>query len=69
MVKKSTKQKDFKEENLNKNNKKDGEMAEKRKIRGQCYEVRERNTSQGKKGTIIKKCSKRPRKRSFWDRF
>ncbi len=34
-------------------------MATKRKIDGQCYEVRERNTSGGKKGTIIRKCPKK----------
>ncbi|MBT4376670.1 hypothetical protein HOD29_04820 [archaeon] len=39
-------------------------MAVKRKIKGQCYEVRERNTSAGKKGTIIKKCSKKLTKKS-----
>ena len=43
------------------------EMAKRRRIGSKCYLVRERNTSAGRKGTIIKKCPKpksKKRKRS-----
>ncbi|MBU0467225.1 MAG: hypothetical protein KJ718_04490 [Nanoarchaeota archaeon] len=44
-------------ENLNKNIK-EGKMAIRKRIKGECVEVRERNTSAGKKGTIVCKCSR-----------
>lgn len=49
-------QNNFKEENIKESIEKEGEMAIRRRIKGKCYEVRERNTSAGKKGTIIRKC-------------
>jgi len=50
---KMTNSKEFKEVNLV------DSMAKKRRIKGECYEVREKNTSAGRKGTIIRKCPKK----------
>ena len=41
---------------ISKDIKKEDEMVVRRRIGGKCYEVRERNTSVGRKGTIIRKC-------------
>lgn len=57
-------QKEYKQENT-KEDIKEVEMATKRRIRGECYEVRERNTSSGKKGTIIKKCTKKKKEKTL----